>query len=110
VGQGTFVVEKINPHVTTLTGDPSSGGGDEDVYIAEVAASHRMADVSEPRVEILKADEALARNLRIPEGAQVVSRHQRRYIDGTPWSLQTTFYPMTLVQRGAMPEPVSAPG
>ena len=27
-GQGTFVVEKINPYVTTLTGDPSSGGGD----------------------------------------------------------------------------------
>src|SRR3989442_11896052 len=37
-GQGTFVVEKINPFVTTLTGDPKTGlgGGDEEVYIAEV--------------------------------------------------------------------------
>jgi len=26
-GQGTFVVEKINPFVTTLTGDPETGRG-----------------------------------------------------------------------------------
>ncbi len=31
----------------------------------------------------------------------VVSRHQKRYIDDTPWSLQTTYYPMVLVERGA---------
>ena len=35
------------------------------------------------------------------KGAQVVSRHWQRFIDGTPWSLQTTFYPMELVRRGA---------
>ena len=27
--------------------------------------------------------------------------HQQRFIDGTPWSLQTSFYPMTLVDAGA---------
>jgi GntR family transcriptional regulator len=32
----------------------------------------------------------------------VVSRHQERFIDGTLWSLQTSFYPMTLVERGAV--------
>src|SRR6266516_6919151 len=38
-GHGTFVVEKINPFVTTLTSDPETGrgGGEGDVYIAEVA-------------------------------------------------------------------------
>ncbi len=100
-GQGTFVVEKINPYVTTLTGDPSSGGGDENVYIAEVTASHRTSEITEPRVEIQKADAVVARNLRIDEGAQVVSRHQQRFIDNTPWSLQTSYYPMTLVTAGA---------
>lgn len=100
-GQGTFVVEKINPFVTTLTGNPSLGGGDEDVYIAEVAASHRKSDISEPRVEIQRADLAVARTLRIEEGAQVVVRHQQRFIDGLPWSLQTSFYPMSLVLDGA---------
>jgi len=100
-GQGTFVVEKINPYVTTLTGDPRVGGGDERVYIAEVAASRRTSEISAPRVEIQKADPVVARNLRIEDGAQVVSRHQLRFIDGTPWSLQTSFYPMTLVLTGA---------
>src|SRR5579859_2440857 len=55
-GQGTFVVEKINPYVTTLTGDPASGGGDETVYITEVEASHRKWEISEPRVEIQRAN------------------------------------------------------
>ena len=102
-GQGTFVVEKINPFVTTLTGDPETGrgGGEGGPYIAEVAASHRNPEISEPRVEIQKADRTVARSLRISEGDSVVSRHQQRFIDETPWSLQTSFYPMTLVQRGA---------
>jgi GntR family transcriptional regulator len=37
----------------------------------------------------------------VPEGTQVISRRQERFIDGTPWSLQTSFYPMTLVASGA---------
>jgi GntR family transcriptional regulator len=37
----------------------------------------------------------------VAAGTLIVSRHQRRYIDGAPWSLQTSFYPMDLVTRGA---------
>jgi GntR family transcriptional regulator len=102
-GQGTFVIEKINPFVTTLTADPQTGrgGGEGDVYIAEVAAGGRTTVTSAPRVEVQQAAEAMADALRINEGDQVVSRHQQRFIDGTPFSLQTSFYPMSLVQRGA---------
>jgi GntR family transcriptional regulator len=102
-GQGTFVVETINPFITTLTSAPEKGGGggESGVYIAEVLAFRRKPENSEPRVEIQRADRPVARSLRIEEGAQVVVRHQQRFIDDTPWSLQTTFYPMTLVQRGA---------
>ena len=32
----------------------------------------------------------------------VVSRHERRFLDGTPWSMLTSFYPMDFVDRGAM--------
>jgi len=102
-GQGTFVVEKINPFVTALTGDPATGlgGGEEAVYIAQVTAGGRVPQISEPRVEIQQASAVVAGILRIEEGAQLVSRHQQRFIDGTPWSLQTTFYPMELVRQGA---------
>lgn len=98
-GQGTFVAEKPVPFVTTATTDP--GGGGTPIYLAEVEADGRVPTDSEPRVEIQHATGAVARALRLGEGAQVVSRHQQRYIDDTPWSLQTTFYPMSLVERGA---------
>ncbi len=102
-GQGTFVVEKINPFVTTLTGSPKTGlgGGERDIYIAEVEASGRTPTTSKPRVEVHEADAAVADALRVEAGAQVISRHQRRFIDGIPWSLQTSFYPMSLVEQGA---------
>jgi GntR family transcriptional regulator len=101
-GQGTFVIEKINPFVTTLTADPQTGrGGEGDVYIAEVAAGGRTTVTSAPRIEVQQAAAPMADALRINEGDQVVSRHQQRFIDGTPFSLQTSFYPMSLVQRAA---------
>lgn len=102
-GQGTFVVEKINPFVTTLTGDPvtSQGGGEGGIYIAEVEAGGRIPTVSDPRVEVQRAIESIADALRIKEGDQVISRHQQRFIDGIPFSLQTSFYPMSLVLQGA---------
>ena len=98
-GQGTFVTERITPFVTTLTGPPE--GGDEDVYLAEVVASSRTPYTSDPRVEMQRATGNIARALHVEEGTPVVSRHQQRSIDGTPWSLQTSFYPMTLVEKGA---------
>lgn len=98
-GQGTFVTERITPFVTTLTGPPE--GGDEDVYLAEVVASSRTPSSSDPRVEMQRATGNIARALHVEDGTPVVSRHQQRSIDGTPWSLQTSFYPMTLVDKGA---------
>lgn len=102
-GQGTFVAKKISPFVTTLSPDPATGrgGGEQGAYLAEVQAYHRELASSDPRLEIHMADRAIARSLRIEEGAQVVARYQQRFIDGTPWSLQTSFYPMTLVEQGA---------
>ncbi len=99
-GQGTFVIERITPFVTALTGEPH--GGDEAIYKAEVEASSRTPVNSPPRVEVQLAQPTVAQALHIETGAQVVSRHQQRFIDDTPWSLQTSYYPMTLVtDKGA---------
>ena len=99
--QGTFVVEKINPFVTTLTGDLQANVNESLVYEADVQAGGRNPAMSEVRVEIQQASEVVADVLRLEPGAQLVSRHQQRFIDGIPWSMQTTFYPMSLVERGA---------
>lgn len=102
-GQGTFVTERIDPFVTTLSADADAGfgGGEGATYLSEVSRAHRVPSMSEPRVEIQLAAGEIANRLRVDEGTQLVSRHQARTIDNTPWSLQTSFYPMTFVLKGA---------
>lgn len=98
-GQGTFVVQKIVPFITTLTGDPEAG--ESGPYLREVEAKRRSPKATAPRVEIQQADTDQTAELRLEAGATVVSRHQQYRIDGTPWSLQTSFYPFGLVEQGA---------
>jgi GntR family transcriptional regulator len=100
-GQGTFVVQKIDPFVTILTGDPERGSvGESATYLSEVSESHRKAKVTDPRVEIQAPPNEIALRLRVESGSQVISRHQRRFIDEIPWSLQTSYYPMEFVTSG----------
>ena len=100
-GKGTFVTKDVPPIVTTLTTDPATGagGGEGEVYTAEVAASGRKATTSETVVGVQKASPTVADALRIPEGADVIFRHEKRFVDGRPWSLQTSFYPRSLADR-----------
>jgi GntR family transcriptional regulator len=102
-GQGTFVVETIVPFVTTLTGAPeTASGGEGDTYTKEVAARLRVPKATPLEVGIHEAGSPAAPavgELQLPDGSPVVSRHQQRYIDDIPWSLQTSFYPMSLAQK-----------
>jgi GntR family transcriptional regulator len=99
-GQGTFVVQKIDPFVTTLTGKADTaqtGDGEGPTYLSEVSEQRRRPDRTKPRVEIQMPAEEIAARLRVAVSTQVVSRHQERSIDDIPWSLQTSFYPMQFV-------------
>ncbi len=102
-GQGTFVVEKIDPFVTTLSElETGLGGGEGVSYASQVQALGRKPTTTRPRVEIQAASEMIETALHLAKGTTVVSRHQQRFIDGVPWSLQTTFYPMRFVEAGAV--------
>jgi GntR family transcriptional regulator len=102
-GQGTFVTRKPDPFVTVLTSDSEAemGVGEGATYLSKVSAQHRLPRETEPRVELQYAPEEVARRLRVGLDTQVVSRYQQRYIDDLPWSLQTTWYPLEFVTRGA---------
>jgi GntR family transcriptional regulator len=102
-GQGTFVVKKIDPLITTLSADPASGlgGGEGAGYLSEVEKEARVPSYLGLQVEIQKASAEVASRLQVPEGTSVISRHQKRLIDETPWSLQTSFYPRGFVAQGA---------
>jgi len=97
-GKGTFVSERVTPMVITLTSDPKTGrgGGERLVYTAEVTASGRSPVMEDPEVGIRRAASAIAQSLQIPEETEVIVRHQNGYVDGLPWSLQTSYYPRSL--------------
>lgn len=109
-GRGTFVAEKIKPFVVPLrlgeqgsdSGEAELGGDSSRAFRTAAERQGRTADVGEPRVEVQNARPDVARELRIEPGATVVSRHQRRFIDKSSNSLQTSFYPMDFVQQGAV--------
>jgi GntR family transcriptional regulator len=107
-GQGTYVVEKVSPFVTTLTTNTQRSPGDVVVagegtsHTTEVVGEKKIPSNPDPQVEIQKANPQVAAELQIEEGSPVISRHQRREIDGVPWSLQTSFYPRKLADQGAM--------
>ena len=103
-GKGTFVTKQPDPFVTVLTSDPEAGDvsvGEGVTYLSEVEAEHRKPFQTQPKVELQYPPEEVARRLRVMPDTQVVSRYQQRYIDDLPWSLQTTWYPMDFVVRGA---------
>lgn len=97
-GRGTFVSERIEPFVTTLGRGPGVGG-ETASYRSEVELSQRIPVNSKPRIEVHGSQ--AAPELQLRPDAQVVSRHLERLIDHKPYSLQTTFYPMDLYERGA---------
>jgi GntR family transcriptional regulator len=103
-GTGTYVTSKIDPFVTVLSTTPEISDGSADMegasYLSEVSQWHRKAAVSLPQVRVLAASTEIASRLRRPTGEEVICRSQERYIDGTPWSLQSTFYPMELATEG----------
>jgi len=101
-GQGTFVPKKIDPFVYTLSGDPAGPGVTEGAsYLSEVSKRDRTASTGPLQVEIQEASDDVSSGLGIAKGTEVISRHERRFIDGTPWSMQTSYYPMEFADRGA---------
>jgi GntR family transcriptional regulator len=94
-GQGTFILKKEEPFLTTLSGDAE--GGETNTYLSRVARRGGQADNSPPRVEIHSPSRAP--ELQRGDDDQLLSRHQERFIDGKPFSLQTSFYPLSYTQK-----------
>jgi GntR family transcriptional regulator len=115
-GQGTFVARKIVPFVTPLSPrstDLETAFGGEGAFSPQTESSHEARPTSEvkallrehkaskPQVQAQQPPEWIKAELHLTEDESVVSRHQQRYIDGNPWSLQTSFYPRSLARQGA---------
>jgi GntR family transcriptional regulator len=120
-GQGTFVTRRIKPIVTTLSQDEESGraGGDASGAYQEYVDTleRRKAEAPDPESEVphlvavprkgapsverMPAPDYVADRLLVTPGEHVVRRYQEFWVDLMPWAMQSTFYPMDLVERGA---------
>ena len=100
-GQGTFVIQQIDPFISTLTGDPAHSGATEDTRYLSDVKRNRTASIGPIQVEIQEPSDDVAVSLQISSGAEVISRHERCFIDDIPWSLRTSYYPVEFADRGA---------
>jgi GntR family transcriptional regulator len=106
-GQGTFVVKKIDPFVTTLTRKEGAvGEGGQSTSVLSQIGKSLLPVSSDVRVEIQGAPEHVATQLRLTPGTEVISRHEQRHIvpevgPRKPYSLQTSFYPVKFAEEGA---------
>lgn len=106
-GQGTFVSEAVIPFVTVLTAaDPETGfgGGEGTSYLDSVHKGNREPSVSQPEVQLTVPPEPVRLRLGLKQGEQTVLRRQERRIDGLPWSLQTSYYPMSFITEDGATE------
>ncbi len=86
------VRRKIPSQTPTLSVDSAQGT----IYLAR---NPGLADP--PQVEIQFAPDTIAKQLSLGAEATVVKRHQKRRINGILSSLETSYYPISLVSRGA---------
>jgi GntR family transcriptional regulator len=100
--QGTFVAEEINPFVTTIRRDPRAGLDEDVVYQNQVTAELREPTVRDLKVEISEASAYISEMLQLELGEEVIIRKQQRYIDGLPWSLQMSYYPLSLADAAPL--------
>ncbi|WP_165964050.1 GntR family transcriptional regulator [Actinomadura sp. KC216] len=102
-GKGTFVVDRPGTVHVTLSGAelglaPGSGSG-EGYHRFALVPGHREVTVSPVKVEVQVGTEVIGRYLQTD--AELISRHQELFLDGRPWALQTSFYPLDFATKGA---------
>lgn len=75
-GQGTFVVTKVDPFITTLSADTGTGlgGGEGATYLSQVTQQDREASSTVPQVEMQTATGEVGVGLQLEDGALVISR------------------------------------
>jgi DNA-binding GntR family transcriptional regulator len=104
-GKGTFVVPRPDiVHVTLRATELglAPGAASADWYNRDAAIpADRDVSVSPVKVEVQEGTKVIARYLQSNPGSEFISRHQEIFLDGRPWVLQTSFYPLEFATGGA---------
>jgi GntR family transcriptional regulator len=98
-GLGTFVADEIVPYVMLLSEEQGwQDNGQGDAYISAVRMAGRNPEELRVVVEVQHAPDDVAERLDITAGESVVRRHAERLIDGRPWSMLSSYYPLDIAR------------
>jgi GntR family transcriptional regulator len=75
-----------------------------DSFVNDIKGAGRVP-TTDFRLAIEPASDVVAEALRIEPGASTVIRSVLRYVDGTPWSIQNTWYPMDIAEGTRILDP-----
>jgi GntR family transcriptional regulator len=109
-GRGTFVRERamLTYHAARAEAADRPDDWHTDAYYDEVRQQGRQpSQLFDLRIE--SASLAVAERLQVQEGDAVVVRRMLRYVDGEPWSIQDSSYPMDIAQQCGLLVPHDLP-
>ena len=107
--EGTYVTKAHVPFVTRLSTDPKTGLGGGGRRRRNLPCTGARAGRADAGAGTRKSTSSSALRISRPgwDRAQtdyVVSRRQERFIEGTVWSLQTSYYPLRWTEKGRAPK------
>ena len=102
-GRGTFVRDRImlTCHASRAEAADRPDDWHTDAYFTEVRQQGRQPS-QRFDIRIDPASLGVAERLRVEEGEAVVVRRMIRYVDGEPWSIQDSSYPMDIAQEAGL--------
>ncbi|MEV4266388.1 GntR family transcriptional regulator [Kribbella sp. NPDC049584] len=111
-GKGTVVREQVmlTYHAAWAESRDRNASDQTDAFYAEMRDQGRKGEYRDFEMRIKPATPELAARLHVEEGDSLVSRAISRYVDGQPFSLQDSYYPMDISQECGLLTPHDVPG
>jgi GntR family transcriptional regulator len=98
-GLGTFVLDRPVPRAVPLDQEENWRAGEHAEAAFKPAGDMSTAQTTARfQAETVQAPADVARHLGIAEGDQVILRRSRQHIDGKPWCLVISYYPMDIAR------------
>lgn len=111
-GRGTVVREQmmLTYHAAWAESRDRLASDQTDAFNAEMRDQGRKGEYRDFEMRMKSASPELAARLQVEEGDALVSRAITRYVDGQPFSLQDSYYPMDIAQECGLLTPHDVPG
>src|SRR6266498_2874881 len=109
-GRGTFVRDRVmlTYHAARAEAADRPSDWTTDAYLTEVSQQGRKPSRTFD-MRVVPATATVAQRLSVEEGEPVVVRRMFRRVDGEPWSVQDSSYPMDIAQECGLLVPHDIP-